>query len=93
MNNSPIFDGFSSSEEKIAVMENVKKPEEKDFSHIHQEINKLPEKLRITIILFYFKDMDINKVSEILKIPQGTVKSRLNKARNILKEVLNESDL
>lgn len=93
INNSPIFDGFTSSEEKIAVMENIKKPENKDYSNIHEAVNTLPEKLRITIILFYFRDMDIAKVSEILKIPIGTVKSRLNKARTILKEVLNETDI
>lgn len=93
LNTSPIYDGFSSTEEKIAVMENIQKPDISDYSHIHEAINKLPEKLRVTIILFYFKDMDINKVSDILKIPQGTVKSRLNKARTLLKEVLNESNL
>lgn len=74
-------------------MENIKKPENKDYSNIHEAVNTLPEKLRITIILFYFRDMDIAKVSEILKIPIGTVKSRLNKARTILKEVLNETDI
>jgi RNA polymerase sigma-70 factor (ECF subfamily) len=93
LNTSPIYDGFNSTEEKIAVMENIQKPEQSDFSHIHEAINKLPEKLRITIILFYFRDMDINKVSEVLKIPQGTVKSRLNKARNLLKEVIHEADI
>ena len=48
----------------------------------------LPEKLRVTVILYYFEDMDVNTTAQVLDIPPGTVKSRLNKARTKLKEVL-----
>ncbi|MPN36412.1 hypothetical protein SDC9_183921 [bioreactor metagenome] len=37
-------------------------------------------------------DMSVEKISELLKIPQGTVKSRLYNARKILKEKL-EADI
>ena len=38
--------------------------------------------------------MDIAGTTKILGIPEGTVKSRLNKARKLLKEVLaDETDL
>ena len=54
----------------------------------------LPEKLRVTVILYYFEEMDVNTTAQVLGIPTGTVKSRLNKARTKLKEVLgNEPDL
>ena len=54
----------------------------------------LPEKLRVTVILYYFEEMDVNTTAQVLGIPPGTVKSRLNKARTKLKEVLgNEPDL
>ena len=43
-----------------------------------------------TVILFYFQDMDLNATSQALQIPLGTVKSRLNKARKLLKEVLTD---
>lgn len=33
------------------------------------------------VILFYFQDTDVRQISEILKIPEGTVKSRLSTAR------------
>lgn len=60
----------------------------------HRAVDALPEKLRLTVILFYFRDMDITSTAAVLGIPPGTVKSRLNKARNKLKEVLeHESDL
>ncbi len=91
---SPIFNGFASDEEKTAVMENVSKPEETDYSYLHEAIDKLPEKLRVTVILFYFRDMDVTTTAKVLGIPEGTVKSRLNKARQLLKEVLdNETDI
>ncbi len=87
---SPTFDGFTTSEEKTAVMDGVASPEEPDYSELRRAIDNLPEKLRITVILFYFQDMDINEVAQTLNIPSGTVKSRLNKARQLLKEVLTD---
>ena len=91
---SPIFDSFASAEEKTAVMENIAAPESKDYSQLHEAVDRLPEKLRVTVILFYFRDMDIVQTAHILNIPTGTVKSRLNKARKLLREVLtDETDL
>ncbi|MBQ4282700.1 MAG: sigma-70 family RNA polymerase sigma factor [Lachnospira sp.] len=91
---SPIFNGFANDDEKQAVIENVKSPEATDYSYLHEAIDKLPEKLRVTVILFYFKDMDVAATSATLGIPEGTVKSRLNKARKLLKEVLdNDTDI
>jgi len=38
--------------------------------------------------------MDLNETAKVLNVPVGTVKSRLNKARKLLKEVLtDETDL
>ena len=75
-------------------MNSLPAPEGTDYSELYAAIDTLPEKLRLTILLFYFRDMDIEGVSQVLGIPPGTVKSRLNKARKLLKEVLtDESDL
>ena len=91
---SPVWNGFASDEEKTLVLENIAVCEPSDYSDLHAAINRLPEKLRITIILFYFRDMDVAGTAKVLKVPEGTVKSRLNKARKLLKEVLtSESDL
>lgn len=91
---SPIFSGFRDNSEKDRILENTPAPEKEDYDDLHQAIKNLPEKLRITVILFYFEEMDIASVSLILGIPPGTVKSRLNKARSKIKEVLtDESNL
>ena len=91
---SPVFDRFSSSEEKEAVLAAAPAPEGEDFSELHAAVDALPEKLRLAVILFYFRDMDLASAARALNIPPGTMKSRLNHARNRLKEALShETDL
>ena len=51
-------------------------------------INELPKKLKEAIVLYEFEDYSYEKIAHKLKIPQGTVKSRINNARKILKERL-----
>lgn len=88
------FLSFMSNESKDAVFSTTPAPEREDYSDLYAAIDQLPEKMRLAIILFYFEDMDISKPAETLGIPPGTVKSRLNKARKLLKEVLtDETDL
>lgn len=91
---SPIFNTFSSNEEKDAIINNIAYTEKNDYSDLHSAIDNLPDKFRLAVILYYFEDMDINKVAKVMSIPQGTVKSRLSKARKMLREVLkDETDL
>ena len=91
---SPIWDRFDTDADKDRALELVRAEEPEDFSELHSAIAGLSDKLRIVVILYYFRDMDVSQVAEILNIPAGTVKSRLNKARNKLKEVLaDETDL
>lgn len=87
---SPVFNGFESDEEKTAVLDNAPAPEKADYSDLHSAIEGLPDKLRLTVITFYFRDMDTDETAKILGVPPGTVKSRLNKARKLLKEALTD---
>ena len=48
--------------------------------------NSLSEESAMTIILFYFDEMSIKEISELLNIPQGTVLSRLNYAKKKIKK-------
>ena len=56
-------------------------------------MDSLNSELRLTMWLFYFEDMSIEEISNTLKIAKGTVKSRLNRGRekiyNIMSEVCN----
>lgn len=90
---SPVFDRFSGNTEKDALLNGIPAISP-DYLPLYQAIDDLPEKLRLTVILFYFRDMDIASAAKILGIPPGTVKSRLSKARKLLKEALtDETDL
>jgi len=53
-------------------------------------VNSLSGDLREVIVLFYFEDMTLRDIANILNIPEGTVKSRLIRARKKLYEVLGE---
>ena len=47
-------------------------------------LEQLPVKIREVIVLFYMEDFSVKEISCILKIPSGTVKSRLSKGRKLL---------
>ena len=51
-------------------------------------IDALPEKLRIVIVLAAIKEHDVRQIAKLLRLPEGTVKSRLFLARQRLKELL-----
>ena len=57
---------------------------------IQKIVADLPEKFIIPIQLSYSADLSLQEIAETLKIPEGTVKSRLNKARQLLKKELHE---
>lgn len=49
-------------------------------------ISTLSPEHRLVLTLYYGMDFGVKKVAETLGIPVGTVKSRLNSARSIIKE-------
>jgi RNA polymerase sigma factor (sigma-70 family) len=55
---------------------------------LRKTIATLSPEHRLVLTLFYGNDFSVKKVSEVLGIPEGTVKSRLNSARNLLRERL-----
>lgn len=87
---NPFYDLFSSTEEKDNQLAAVAGEELPDYSTLYEAVKQLPDKLRITVILHYFQELDVNQTAHVLKIPPGTVKSRLSKARKLLKEVLKD---
>lgn len=61
-----------------------------EYLDLYQAINSLKEQDKLCVLLFYMEDYSIREVSQILQIPEGTVKSRLRKARMQLKDMLEE---
>jgi RNA polymerase sigma-70 factor, ECF subfamily len=55
---------------------------------IQKEISKLPEKYRAVIVLKYIEELSLNEISEILEMPLGTVKTRIHRGREALRNQL-----
>jgi RNA polymerase sigma-70 factor (ECF subfamily) len=62
---------------------------EKDANKkLHQVLTTLPEKFQSPLILHYMEEMTYQEISEYLKIPIGTVMSRLARGKRYLKKKL-----
>jgi RNA polymerase sigma-70 factor, ECF subfamily len=53
---------------------------------IRKAVLALPAKYREAIILFYFHEMDVAAAARSLGLPEGTVKARLSRGRDILRK-------
>lgn len=51
-------------------------------------MEELPEKYRLCILLYYAAELSVKEIAGCLKVPEGTIKSRLNKGRKMIKEKL-----
>lgn len=57
---------------------------------VQKAIASLPEKYRAALVLCDIEEKSYEEISEVLDLPVGTVKSRINRARNLLKDKLRE---
>jgi RNA polymerase sigma-70 factor, ECF subfamily len=55
---------------------------------VHQALQKLSPELRESVILRDLQDMDYREIATVLKVPEGTVKSRINRGRAELARLL-----
>lgn len=62
--------------------------EEQHNQIVHRAVSALPAKYRDAVVLFYFHEMDVSETARSLGIPEGTVKIRLFRAREILRNKL-----
>lgn len=66
-----------------------KKAAENEVQHIvNIYLEHLPEKYSVILTLFFINDMSHDEISKILKLPLGTVKNRIFRAKEKLKEIL-----
>lgn len=57
---------------------------------LHAAVQALPEKQRLAVVLHYREGMQVADIARALRLPQGTVKSRLHAARTTLRKTLRE---
>ncbi|GIV21407.1 MAG: RNA polymerase sigma factor [Armatimonadota bacterium] len=58
---------------------------------LQRAIAQLPPERRILIVLYHFENLSYEEIAQMLNLPVGTVKSRLNRARLALREILEPS--
>lgn len=76
---------------EMSALDKLEKEEKND--ELRKLLDQLPENQRVCIILFYYEDMSVEEISKALRIPKGSVKSRLHYGRARLKKLLNNNDL
>lgn len=65
--------------------------ERNEVSHVVQEaINTLPDANKMVIVLRDIQGLSYEEISQVIKEPVGTVKSRISRGRNQLKKILIE---
>ena len=57
---------------------------------VQEALLALPDDLRVAIVLYDIEGQPYRDIAEVLDIPEGTVKSRIHRARNTLRELLAE---
>lgn len=59
---------------------------------LREGILRLPRKLRTAVVLYYIEGYSVQETARLTRVPPGTVKSRLSKARSLLRVRLIDSD-
>ena len=57
---------------------------------LSEKVEKLPEKYRVVIILYYYDSLPVKEIEKILKLSESAVKKRLERARTLLKKEMEE---
>lgn len=90
----PLFEDFSGGDQTVDdVAGPAPRPDEyaevQDVSvRVREEIGGLPEQYRVIVTLYHLDEMSYAEIGEIMKLPEGTVKSYLFRARKMLKKRL-----
>jgi RNA polymerase sigma-70 factor (ECF subfamily) len=60
---------------------------------LREEIDRLPRKLQAVVILSAVEELDTRDIAGVLRIPEGTVRSRLHLARKALLKAFTDETL
>lgn len=77
------------ADQRIIAPEDIMIDDERRAA-VRRAIVTLPEKYRVALVLRDVEGRSYEEISEILDLSDGTVKSRINRARNLLKEKLRD---
>ncbi|MFN4213028.1 MAG: RNA polymerase sigma factor [Microgenomates group bacterium] len=87
-----------SFDEKILKIEDEKKIDEEVFKKqlkimVKKCLEQLPILYKEVVDLFYFENLSYEEISDVLKIPPGTVAIRLSRAKSFLKKICQDQKI
>lgn len=84
---------YTRSEDPDVLLEELPAPEdetslEDELAALGAGLGTLPLRERETLTLFYLRELTIEQIAVLLEVPAGTIKSRLHRARQLLRKQL-----
>ena len=73
-------------DERVNLQKNLELSE--DARYLMEKVNALPKKYRKVILYRYYDNLSYAEIAELICVKEGTVKSRLFQARNLLHRVI-----
>lgn len=77
----------------IAAADDIPDTADEDLATMHDELSRLPAVERDVLTLFYLRELSLSEIADVLGVPVGTVKSRLFRARRLLRRELTEKGI
>lgn len=74
------------------AVESLLTPVKDQYDELWDVIQGMKEEYRLVVVLFYYQDLALKDIADVLGIPVGTVKSRLSRGKEMLKAVLERGD-
>ena len=59
---------------------------------IREAVEQLPESYRIVVHLFYYEEMSVREIALSLGITESSVKTKLSRARDQLREIVRRNE-
>ena len=86
---------YLSQLESVSLQQDVASVYERkaEAETVQSILNKLPERYKSVLILYYMQDSSYQQIAEVLEIPIGTVMSRLSRAKQMMKKALLRSKI
>lgn len=78
---------------KVCELDETFKDVQVEKDDLSFALKKLPKKYSVVLHLFYYEDLSIREIAEILSLKEGNVGMLLSRARQKLKEILEKEDL
>ena len=78
--------------QRMVPAEEVPEPPAPPDAHpaLHDAVLRLEDRLRVPVVLHYMEGYELSEIAGMLRVPTGTVKTRLMLARKLLRDMLEE---